>query len=45
MDSKRGGSKDTIETTTGDVVKKMSMSLPIYEDTKLFMDKEINMKW
>lgn len=21
------------------------MSLPIYEDTKLFIDKEINMKW
>jgi len=45
MASKRVGSKDIIESTTGDVVEKVSMSLPIYEDTKLFIDKEIKITW
>jgi len=45
MVSKRAGLKDTVESVTGDVVEQVSMSLPIYEDTKLFIDKEIKMKW
>lgn len=45
MASKRAGSKDTIESATGDAVEKVSMRLPIYEDTKLFIDKDIKMKW
>lgn len=45
ISSKRKGSKDTIESATGDVVKQVSMSLPIYEDTKLFIDKELEIKW
>lgn len=45
MASKRVGSKDTIGSATGDVVEQMSMRLPIYEDTKIFIDKGIKMKW
>jgi len=45
MASKREGLKDTVESATRDVVEKVSMSLPIYEDTKLFIDKDIKMKW
>jgi len=42
MTSKREVSKDTDESATQDVVKQVSMSLPIYEDIKLFIEKEIN---
>lgn len=45
MASKRAGSKDTIKSTIGDVVEQVSMSLPIYEDIKLFIEKEIKIKW
>ena len=45
MASKRAGSKHTIESAIRDVVEQVSMSLPIYEDTKLFIEKEINIKW
>lgn len=45
MASKRVGSKGTIESTSWDVVKQVYMNLPIYEDTKLFIDKEIKIKW
>ena len=45
MASKRMRSKDTVESAIGDAVKKVSMSFPIYEDTKIFIVKEINMKW
>lgn len=43
--SKRVGSKDTIESTTGDVIEQVSVSLPIYEYTKLFIYKEIKITW
>ena len=45
MASKREGSKETIESTTGYVFEKVYMSFLIYEDTTLFIDKEINIKW
>ena len=45
MASKRACSKDTIESTTRYVVEKVSISLSIYEDTKLFIDKEIKITW
>lgn len=45
MASKRAGSKDTVESTTRDAVEQLSMSLPIYEDIKLFIGKDIKMKW
>lgn len=45
MASKRVGSKDTVESATRDAVEKVSMSLPIYEETKLFIDNDIKMKW
>lgn len=45
MASKRAGSKDTIGSETGDVVEQVSMGLLIYEDTKLVINKDINMKW
>ncbi len=45
MASKREGSKDTIESETGDAFEQVSMSLPIYEDTKLFIDNGIKTKW
>jgi len=45
MASKRAGSKDTVGSATGATVERMSTSLPIYEDTKLIVDKEIKLKW
>lgn len=45
MASKTTGSKDTKESTTRDVVEQVSISFPIYEDTKLLVDKYIKMKW
>ena len=45
MASKRAGSKVTIKSVTRDVVKQVSMRLLIYEDMKMFIDKEIKMKW
>lgn len=45
MASKRAGPKDIVESEIRDVVEKVSMSLLIYEDTKLFINKEIKMKW
>jgi len=45
MASKREGSKDTDGSATGDVVERVSMSFPIYEDVKLIIEKDIKMKW
>ena len=45
MASKRVGSKDTVGSETGDAAEHVSMGLPIYEDTKLVIDKDIKMKW
>lgn len=45
MASKRERSKDTDESTTGAAIGQVSACLPIYEDTKLFLDKDIMMKW
>ena len=42
MASKREGSKET--SATGDAIEQVSMSLPFYEDTKLFIDRDIKMK-
>lgn len=44
MTSKGAGLNDTIESATGDAVEQVSMSLLIYEDTKLFIEKDIKMK-
>ena len=35
--------KDTIKSTIGDIVDQLSMNLPIHEDIKLFMEKDIKM--
>ena len=45
MASRRDGSKDTVERSTGDVVEQLSMSLPIYTNTHQFIDKYINITW
>lgn len=45
MASKWAGSKDTNGSATGAAVERVSTSLPIYEDTKLIVDKDIKMKW
>jgi len=45
MDSKRSESKDTIESATRDMVEQVSMSLLVYEDTNMFLDKDIKVKW
>jgi len=45
MASKRAGSKDTDKSEIGEAVERMSMSLPIYEDTKMIVEKYIKMKW
>ena len=42
---KRAESKDNVESTTGFAAKQVSMRLPTYEDIKLFIDKDIKMKW
>lgn len=45
MTSKRAGSKYIDTSVTGVVVERVSASLPIYEDTKLILDKDIKLKW
>ena len=44
MASKRTRSKGTVGSETGDGVEQVSMGLPIYEETKLVINKEIKMK-
>jgi len=39
------GSNDTDRSATGATVERVSTSLPIYEDTKLIVGKEIKLKW
>ena len=39
IDSKRAASKDFIESNTRDGVQQVSVSLPIYLDTQLFIEK------
>lgn len=45
MASKREGSQDANRKAAGAVVERVSSNLPIYEDTKLFLGKDIKMKW
>ena len=45
MDFKRADSKDIVESTKGFAAKQVSMSFPIYEDIKLFIEKDIKMIW
>jgi len=45
MASKKTGSKDTYESATRAAVERASLSLLIYEDTKLIVDKDIKLKW
>jgi hypothetical protein len=45
MASKRTGSQDTDGIAAGAAVEQVSSSLPIYEDTKLYLDKDIKLKW
>ena len=43
MASKRVGSQDTNGNATGATVEQVSSSLPIYEDTKLYLDRDIKL--
>ncbi len=45
MVSKRDRSKDTIESSTGDVVEHVQMNLPIYANTQLFVEKDMKITW
>ena len=45
MAFRRSESKDTVESTMGFAAKQVSMSLPTYEDIKLFVDKDIKIIW
>lgn len=45
MTSKRVGSKDTIERSTGDVVEQGFMSIPMYRATHLLIEKDIQITW
>jgi len=45
MSSKRIGSHDTNGMVAGTVVEQVSSGLSIYEDTKLYLDKDIKLKW
>ena len=45
MASKGAGSKDTKGSATGATIERVFTSFPIYEDTKLIVDKDIKLKW
>jgi len=45
MASKRTGSQDTNGNAARATVEQVSSSLSIYEDTKLYLDKDIKLKW
>ena len=45
MVSKRVGSKDIVESNIGDVVEHVPMNLPIYADTKLFIENDMKITW
>lgn len=45
MASKRIGSQDTNGIAAGAVAEQVSSGFPIYEDTKLYLDKDIKLKW
>jgi len=45
MVSKRARSNDTDGSATGEAVERVCTSLPIYEDTRLIVDKDIKLKW
>jgi len=45
MASKRDGSKGTVESSTGDVVEQGPMTLAVYTDTHLFIEKDIKITW
>lgn len=45
MASKRIGSQDTDGVAAGAAVEQVSSSLSIYEDTNLYLDKDIKLKW
>ena len=45
MASKRAGSKDINGSATGASVERVSISLSIYENTKLIVDKDLKLKW
>ena len=45
MAFRRAESKDTVESTMWVAAKQVSMSLPTYENIKLFVDKDIKTRW
>ena len=45
MASKREGSQDTDGVAIGTTVEQVSSSMPICEDTKLYLDKDAKLKW
>lgn len=45
MDFKRTESQDTSGVAAGRTVEQVSSSLSRYEDIKLYLDKEIKLKW
>ena len=45
MASKRTGFQDTNGIVARAVIEYVSSILPIYEDTKLYLDKDIKLKW
>lgn len=44
MASKRRGSQETDGVAAGTSIEQVSSSLPIYEDIKLYLDKDIKLK-
>jgi len=45
MASKRARSKNTNGSAIGVAIERVSASLPIYQDSKVIVDKNINLKW
>jgi len=43
MASKRARPKDTVERSIRDVVEHVSMNLPVYVDTQLFIEKDMKL--
>lgn len=45
MVSKRARSKDTMESSIGDVFEQVPMKFPVYADMQLFVEKDMKITW
>lgn len=45
MEPKRVASKGTVESSTGEEVEHMSINIPVYVDSQLFIEKGTKLTW